>query len=67
MKSPVNIKNVVDAARLNWLTINILVKIKLAKMVFIVSANVAEILRAKNLNCGPLILESYKGGYIYGK
>jgi hypothetical protein len=54
-----NIKDVAVAAKLNWLIINILVKIKPAKMDFILFANVAEIARAKRRNLSLEFLLKY--------
>jgi hypothetical protein len=50
MKKKENIKNAVDAVRLNWHIINILVKIKLQKMVFTQFVKIVETLRAKPHN-----------------
>jgi hypothetical protein len=47
MRKKVNIKNVADAARLNWHIINILVRIKLPKMDFIQFAKIAEMAKQK--------------------
>jgi hypothetical protein len=49
MLKKVNIKHVADAVKLNWLIQNILVKIVLQKMDFIVYVNVAEIKRNLDL------------------
>ena len=47
MRKKVNIKSVVDAARLNWHIINILVRIKLLKMDFIQFVKIAEMAKQK--------------------
>jgi hypothetical protein len=57
MRKKVNIKSVVDAARLNWHIINILVRIKLPKMDFIQFVKIAEMAKQKRTKMRNFDLE----------
>lgn len=67
MKQKGNIKNAVDVEKLNWLIINILVKIKQAKMDFIQSVKNVETPKPKSYNSHLEFFINKKEGKIWLK